>query len=57
VGKYRPLVIPVVVWEVVSSCDLSLRSVGRGVSEVRTGSTTTEILLEGAGEAVGAVVV
>jgi hypothetical protein len=57
VGKYRPLVISVVVWEVVSSCDLSLRSVGRGVSEVRTGSTTTEILLEGAGEAVGAVVI
>jgi hypothetical protein len=29
----------------------------REVSEVRMGSTTTEILLEGAGEAVGGVVV
>jgi hypothetical protein len=56
-GRYRPLVVSVVVWEVVSSCDLSSMFGVREANEVRTGSTTTEIPLEGAGEAVGEVVI
>jgi hypothetical protein len=57
VGIYRLLVVSVVAWAVVSGCDLSLMSGVREVSEVRMGSTTTGILLEGAEEAVGEVVI